>query len=151
MAKTETPTQDFRNLDITGIVNGFVVSVETSRRTIHTRIEDLKEYVRKEGFEHDGIWYFRRSWMDEESARVFEKAGLSGLSKEGTNQLNRYTEQRLYSDDGLSIDSVKTLFVPESQMSAIRQMVHGTALEGVEIRPSEELEAIRMVKLLDEK
>ena len=76
MAKTQTPTQDFRNLDITGIVNGFAVSVETSRKTIHTRIEDLKEYVQKEGFEHDGIWYFRRSWMDEESARVFEKAGL---------------------------------------------------------------------------
>lgn len=82
---------------------------------------------------------------------AFEKDGLSGLSKEGTNQLNRYTEQRLFSDDGLLIDGVKTLFVPESQMSTIRQMVHDTALEDVEIRPSEELEVIRMVRLLEEK
>ena len=82
---------------------------------------------------------------------VFEKDELPELSKEGTNELNRYTEQRLYSKEGLDIAKVKTIFVPEAHMSDIRKTIQGTTLDGADIRPSEELEVIRMVKTLDSK
>lgn len=82
---------------------------------------------------------------------VFKKDELPVLSKEGTNELNRYTEQRLYSKEGLDITKTKTIFVPEAHISDIQKAVLGTTLEGIDIRPSEELEVIRMVKLLEKK
>jgi len=82
---------------------------------------------------------------------VFEKDELPELSKDGTNELNRNWEQRLYSDSGLDVSKTRTIFVPETKISDIRNMIRGTILEGVEIRPSEELEVIRLLKKIEEK
>lgn len=82
---------------------------------------------------------------------VFEKDELPELSKDGTNELNRHWEQRLYSESGLDVSKTRTIFVPETKISDIRNMIRGTILEGVEIRPSEELEVIRLLKKIEEK
>jgi|SRR3989344_402269 len=73
---TQTKTQDFRELDIVKNGKEWIVAVETKRRTIHARVDDLEKYVKEQGFKHKGVWYFRKSWMKEDDARVFERAGL---------------------------------------------------------------------------
>ena len=73
---TQTKTQDLRELNIVKSGKEWIVAVETKRRTIHARVDDLEKYVKEQGFKYKGVWYFRKSWMKEDDARVFERAGL---------------------------------------------------------------------------
>jgi len=82
---------------------------------------------------------------------VFEKDKLPDLTKEGTEGLQRDFELRSYREGGVPLSEASTVFVPEPQIENMRRTLQEYGLTDIEIRPSEELEAIRMVKLLDEK
>ncbi len=82
---------------------------------------------------------------------VFEKDKLPDLTKEGAEGLQRDFELRSYRKDGVPLSEASTVFVPESQIKNMRQTLQEHGLTHVDIRPSEELEAIRMVKLLEKK
>lgn len=64
----------------TKIINGEVIGIETKERRV--QIRKLIDYVLEYGFKHDGVWYFRNSWMNHNYARLFESAGL--IEKEGS-------------------------------------------------------------------
>jgi hypothetical protein len=81
---------------------------------------------------------------------IFDKDELPETSKKGTNELNQHWEQRIYTDEGVDVSLVQTIFVPENKIPSIREMVRGTSMEDVEIRPSEELEVIRTLKKIAE-
>lgn len=81
--EARTETRAFRKIKIKEITNGNVTAVETTRRTLNVFVADLEDYVKREGFEHQGEWYFRKPWiMNASSNRVFEAAGL--MEKVGT-------------------------------------------------------------------
>jgi len=82
---------------------------------------------------------------------VFEKDKLPDLTKKGTEGLQRDFELRSYRKDGVSLSEASTVFVPESQIENMRQILQEHGLVHIDIRPSEELEVIRMVKLLEKK
>ena len=45
-------------------------------REIRIPIKKLGDYILENGFEHEGIWYFRKSWIKPEHSRLFEQSGL---------------------------------------------------------------------------
>ncbi|MBU1119577.1 hypothetical protein KKH43_06890 [Patescibacteria group bacterium] len=82
---------------------------------------------------------------------VFEEDKLQDLTKEGTEGLQRDFELRSYRKGGVPLSEASTVFVPESQIENMRQTLQEYGLTHIDIRPSEELEAIRIVKLLEKK
>ncbi|MDO8524020.1 MAG: hypothetical protein Q7R99_00135 [bacterium] len=80
---------------------------------------------------------------------VYEKDKLPNLTREGTEGLQKYFEFRSYQEGGVPVSEASTIFVPESQIKNIEQTLQKHRLSHIEIRPSEELEVIRTVKLLE--
>lgn len=82
---------------------------------------------------------------------VFEKDKLPNLTKEGTEGLQKDFELRSYQQGGVPLSEASTVFVPEAQIENMKRTLQEHGLDHIQIRPSEELEVIRMVKLLEEK
>jgi len=81
---------------------------------------------------------------------VFGKDKLPDLTKEGTEGLQKDFELRSYQQGGVPLSEASTVFVPEAQMENMKRTLQERGLDHIQIRPSEELEVIRMVKLLEE-
>lgn len=82
---------------------------------------------------------------------IFEKDKLPDLTKGGTEGLQKDFELRSYQKGGVPLSEASTIFVPEAQMENMKRTLQERGLDHIQIRASEELEVIRMVKLLDEK
>jgi hypothetical protein len=81
---------------------------------------------------------------------VFDKTLFRGfVSQDGVDTLNRDWEHRYTHEDGIPAYQLKTIFVPADRMSAVREMLQGTYLEHKDLRSSEELEVVRMLKKID--
>lgn len=59
------------------ITDGEIIGIET--REIRAPVSELENYLLEKGFKHDGVWYLRKSWMNESHFRLFEAAGLVEL------------------------------------------------------------------------
>lgn len=77
---------------------------------------------------------------------AFHKNDLPEQTKEGTVGLQRLWERRVYSPDGVSLKNVRVIFAPEARIAKVKEILKGTTLEGVKIRPSEELEIARILQ-----
>lgn len=82
---------------------------------------------------------------------VFNKEKLPELNKEGTEGIQQDFELRSHREGGVPIPDASTIFVPESQMQTFQYELQNRGLDHIEVRPSEELEAIRMKDFLDNK
>jgi len=67
-------------IEIVKITDEEIVGLET--REIRIPIEGLRNYALKNGFEHGGVWYFRKSWMRHVDSCLLEQSGL--IKKVGT-------------------------------------------------------------------
>ena len=67
-------------IEIVEITDEEIVGLET--REIRIPIERLRNYALENGFEHEGVWYFRKSWMKQKDSRLLEQSGL--IKKVGT-------------------------------------------------------------------
>lgn len=45
-------------------------------------VKRFRDYVLEKGFEHQEIWYFRKTWMNKRDFYLFEQSGL--IKKVGT-------------------------------------------------------------------
>jgi hypothetical protein len=80
---------------------------------------------------------------------VYDKEKLPDLTTEGTEGLQKDFELKSYRDGGIPIKDASIVFVPEARMDEIGSLLKKNGLENIKIRPSEELEVIRMAKLLN--
>lgn len=69
-----------------------------------------------------------------------------GIKPQGTEGLQRYFEQKSFKPGGVPLAEARIIFVPEARMSRVRDQLAQRGLSHVEVRPSEELEARRMLQ-----
>ena len=50
--------------------------IVTEVRKGKIQINELINYVLKRGFEYEGVWYFRKTWMDAKNFRLLKQSGL---------------------------------------------------------------------------
>ena len=82
---------------------------------------------------------------------VYDKGKLPELEpKQQDGDVSEF-ELLSFREGGVPLSKASTIFVPESQIENMRLLLEAQGLSQVEIRPSEELEVIRTVKLLDKK
>lgn len=74
------------------------------------------------------------------------KSDELGIQPQGTVGLQRYFEQRSSKPGGVPLAAAKAIFVPEVRMSQVRDQLAQRGLSHIEVRPSEELEAIRILR-----
>lgn len=80
---------------------------------------------------------------------VYDKDKLPELEpKQQDGDISEF-ELLSFREGGVPLSEASTIFVPKSQIENTRQLLEAHDLPQVEIRPSEELEVIRMVKLLE--
>lgn len=65
-----------------------IIGIKTEK--IRVPIKELSDYVLEHGFKHDGVWYFRKSWMRQNSFNLFREAGL--IEKVGTIKFLRNSD-----------------------------------------------------------
>lgn len=82
---------------------------------------------------------------------IYDKGKIPELTKEGTESIQQDFELRSYRNGGVPMSEASTIFVPESQIDNIQAELQNRGLDYIEIRPSEEIEAIRMVNILNER
>ena len=80
---------------------------------------------------------------------VFDKEKLPELTAEGTAGLQQDFELRSYRPDGIPLAEASAVFVPETQVVAMQQKLQEHGLAHVTVLPSEELEVMRMQKILE--
>lgn len=80
---------------------------------------------------------------------VFDKKKLPELTAEGTEGLQKKFELRSFRPEGVPLSEASTIFVPEVQVATIKQKLEGQGLTHIDVRPSEELETIRLINILD--
>ena len=82
---------------------------------------------------------------------VYDKDKLPELEpKQQDGDVSEF-ELLSFREGGVPLTEASAIFVPESQIEKMRQLLEAHGLSQVEIRPSEELEVIRILKLLDKK
>jgi len=81
---------------------------------------------------------------------VFNKDKLPDITQEGTEGIQRYFEHRSYREEGVPISEASTIFVPEVKIDDVRKQLNDKGLSHIEIRPSEELEVIRLMRINSE-
>ncbi len=81
---------------------------------------------------------------------VYDKKRLPDLSKEGTRGLQQDFELRSYREGGVPLEDASIIFCPEGKMEEIKNMLKEQKLGHIDVRPSEEMEIARMVKMLSD-
>ncbi|MFH1236349.1 MAG: hypothetical protein V1685_05445 [Parcubacteria group bacterium] len=79
---------------------------------------------------------------------VFDKEKLPELTTKGTEGLQQQFELRSYRPDGVPLSKASAIFVPEIQIKAVKLKLQEYGLTHIDVRPSEELEIIRMNSIL---
>lgn len=74
-----------------------------------------------------------------------------GIKPQGTEGLQRYFEQKSFKPGGVPLTEAKIVFVPEARMSQVRDQLSQRGLSHVEVRPSEELEVIRILQKVNKR
>ena len=82
---------------------------------------------------------------------VYAKNKIPDLTKKGTEGVQKDFELRSYEKGGIKLSDASTIFVPENKINSTKQKLQDSGLSHIEVRPSEELEVIRMLDVLDEK
>ena len=82
---------------------------------------------------------------------IFGKPKLPDLAPTDKNDPTGNFELRSFRKNGIPLEDASAVFVPESQIDAIKRILKTCRLSHIEIRPSEELEILRMIQLIDSK
>ena len=80
---------------------------------------------------------------------VYDKEKLPELTSEGTEGIQTDFELRSYRAGGVSLSEASVVFAPESQIANIQEKLARRGLTHIDVRSSEELEAARLVDIID--
>ena len=79
----------------------------------------------------------------------YKKEDVPELTKAGTMGPQKRWEQRIYSPDGISIQNAHMIFAPQERIDDVKGILSNAGMEHLEVRPSEELEILRLTHEAD--
>lgn len=74
-----------------------------------------------------------------------------GMEDRGTEGLQKFFEKRSFKPGGVPLSEASAVLVPEARVAEVKQELISRGLSHIDVRPSEELEARRIVEKIKEK